>query len=72
MCGAKAKSPPPPPPLPPPPVVNEQADKKQALAARTNEAKKIALAKGQEDTILTGSLGVQGEANTKKKVLVGE
>lgn len=60
------------PPPPPPPVPTKTNKAKELAAARGNEAQKAALAKGQDSTILTGPLGDQTQANTRKKTLLGE
>lgn len=75
MCfGGGAKSnPAPPPPVPaPPPVPNKQANRNEVVGAGNRERRRAALAKGSEDTILTGPLGDVSQANVKRKSLLGE
>lgn len=70
MFGGGGGNPTPPPPVPaPPPVPNKVANKAETDAAREAERKRAALASGQKDTILTGGLGDQTQANVKKQTL---
>jgi len=71
MCTSKPKSPSytPPPPPPPEPI---KANAKEAKFAVEAEEKKAKLAKGRAGTILTTPLGIEEEATTKKKTLLGK
>ena len=60
---------PPPPPAPPPVPTEITQEEKDRIAA---EQKEIARKrKGRKSTILTGPLGVEQEAETEKKTLLG-
>ncbi len=60
---------PPPPPAPPPVPTEISQEEKDRIAA---EQKEIARKrKGRRSTILTGPLGVEEEAETEKKTLLG-
>lgn len=63
------QAPPPPPPAP-------AADSKQAKfavdAAQARTGAKVAAARGRGSTLLTGPLGLQEDAKTTKKTLLGE
>ena len=65
------KMPPLPPvqPLPTPPSTEVSADEKARIAAE--QAKTGRKRKGRTSTILTGPLGIEQEAETEKKTLLG-
>jgi len=66
----KAPSPPPAPvyqPMPEPPSYEDEARERQAME---DERRRDAKRKGRRSTILTGS-GLEDEATTKKKTLLG-
>lgn len=63
--GGKVKAPPPP---PPPPTEESAADK---LAKEANEQRLRAGAAGRASTMLTGGEGVEEDAKTAKKKLLG-
>jgi len=65
----KPKMPPLPPvqPLPPPPGVSQE--EKDAIAAEQREMERKR--RGRKSTILTGPLGVEDEAETENKTLLG-
>lgn len=72
MCffGGNSSSPAALPPVPaPPPVPNKVANKAETDAARATQQKQAVLASGAKDTILTGGLGDQSQANVKKPTL---
>jgi len=63
-----------PPKLPEAPAAPEApptAQDADVVAARADENRRRLAAQGQGSTILTGSLGVQGQANTGKKTVLG-
>lgn len=74
MCmGGKPKTPELPPAAPPPaPVDTTDANSPEAVKAKADEQKRMKLAKGRDDTILTGPLGVVGDAAVQKKTLLGQ
>jgi hypothetical protein len=63
--GGKVKAPPAPPPPPDPNVASEK------LAAEAQAERLRAAAGGRASTMLTGGEGVEEEANTAKKRLLG-
>ncbi len=67
MCNAP--SPPPAPAAPPPAAKPVSAETKEARRQEQSAAKN---AKGRKSTILTGSQGVQDQAATTKKTLLGQ
>ena len=66
----RPKMPPLPPvqPLPEPPSAELSQEEKDRIAAEQRDGKKR---KGRRSTILTGPLGVEEEAETEKKTLLG-
>lgn len=58
---------PPPPPPPPPPAPKDEGELSEIEVARRERQRK-----GRKSTILTGSRGVEGQAPTKKKTLLGQ
>jgi len=72
MCfsgGNKSQPSAPPPIVVPPAPPNKVANKAEADASRSTQQKQAALASGQKDTVLTGALGDQSQANVKKQTL---
>ena len=67
----KPKMPPLPPvqPLPEPPSTEISAEEKERIAAEQREMERKR--KGRRSTILTGPLGVEEEAETEQKTLLG-
>ena len=67
----KPKMPPLPPvqPLPEPPSVELSQEEKDRIAAEQREMERKR--RGRKSTILTGPLGVEEEAETEKKTLLG-
>ena len=67
----RPKMPPLPPvqPLPEPPSAEISAEEKERIAAEQREMERKR--KGRRSTILTGPLGVEEEAETEKKTLLG-
>ena len=67
----KPKMPPLPPvqPAPPPPPSEVSEEEKEAIAAEQREMARKR--KGRRSTILTGPLGVEEEAETENKTLLG-
>jgi len=67
----KPKMPPPPPvqPLPEPPSAELSQEEKDRIAAEQREIERKR--RGRKSTILTGPLGVEEEAETEKKTLLG-
>jgi len=61
---------PPVPPAPEPPSVEPSAEEKERI--RSEQAAVERKRKGRRSTILTGPLGVQEEAETERKTLLGE
>lgn len=59
----------PPPIMAAPSVPNKTANKQDSDAARDAERKRALAASGPKDTILTGALGDQSQANVKKETL---
>jgi len=72
MCIGRSPAPPPPPtPVkipPPPPTMADPG----VVAAKNQEKKKGAMQFGRKATILTGSRGLETEANTSQKTLLGQ
>ena len=66
------KMPPLPPvqPLPTPPSTEVSAEEKKRIAAEQAAIERKR--KGRKSTILTGPLGIEAEAETEKKTLLGE
>ena len=60
---------PPPPPAPPPVPTEISQEEKDAIAAEQREIARKR--KGRRSTILTGPLGVEEEAETENKPLLG-
>ena len=56
-------------PLPTPPSTELSAEEKERIAAEQREMERKR--KGRRSTILTGPLGVEEEAETEKKTLLG-
>ena len=74
MCFSKPKTPDVPPAAPIPDAVSAtpDADKTGSVkAAREQLKKKVSLSKGRQSTIATGALGLDEDANVKKKTLLG-
>ena len=67
----RPKMPPLPPvqPLPPPPSSEVSQEEKDRIAAEQAEIERKR--RGRKSTILTGPLGVEDEAETEKKTLLG-
>ena len=73
MCGGSKPKPPKvtPTPLPPVVVAPIEADT-SAASAGDEERRRRRAATGRSDTVLTGGLGVTGQAQTGGKKLLGE
>jgi len=56
-------------PLPPPPSTEVSQEEKDAIAAEQRKLERKR--KGRKSTILTGPLGVEEEAETENKTLLG-
>ena len=63
----KMPAPPPPPPIPETPTVSEEEKQRIADEQAAMERRR----KGRKSTILTGPLGLEQEATTEKKTLLG-
>ena len=65
----KMPSLPPPPPAPEPPKAEVSQEEKDRIAAEQREIERKR--KGRRSTILTGPLGIEEEAETEQKTLLG-
>lgn len=70
MGGSSPKPPEPPPLPPPPPEPVKRVDERVARARQTNR-RQAALARGRGSTILTSPLGLESEATTAGKRVLG-
>jgi hypothetical protein len=71
MCTGGKKAPDLPPAPTPPPVMDEAGAADAVKKAQGKASSKVANAASMGNTILTGPLGVTGEADLKKKTLLG-
>jgi hypothetical protein len=72
MCTGGKKAPELPPAPTPPPVQDEAGSADAVAKAQKKSASTAARAVSMGNTILTNPLGVQGEADIKKKTLLGQ